>query len=696
MMSKKQWFVLLCLYIIYLLLGASFYYQIESRAERERKSVERIERKEIEDLLKIHYIPSINSSQEEIFEKLTAYCGKPMHSSMSKHEDPLIWDFYHSLFFVITVVSTIGYGNLAPTTMLGRIVMIFYGLVGIPINGIVMVTLGDFFGKKFTKLYNRWKTDKMHHDNARLGLIFQIILYLVPAFTLLIFIPSVVIMIFEGWDYDVAVYYAFVTLTTIGFGDYVAAVADNGFGKSFIFYEIFLLVWIIIGLGYVLMVLGFISRGLRSKKMHAIEQMLAQNIKRTPDKFRALRSLLHEILVMRVKPVYKKKQSIFEAPSVGYRSQSCPDLSMYFKKDSPTMVRKRAVSECVDQEGLPRVQSDTDLHLIDKELTFGSDKKKQQTELLLRVSNVLGQTIEEDVCCTGYNGLSDSQILESEWTINSQKSETNSQIPISWRPRACSEVKFPFETQYPQSNENTWYGQTASLKLQEMRETMKHGRARSRTLPVQQEPLIKLPPTRFFDKLRKTFRRKNKNKDIEKQDICTSPPPQRSRAFSDVHNYLADTRNGRPSVLSIQEQEDIQTIAELLVALTNVPENKPKRKLGTASLTPPQASSPQGSRKMEGSPPKRRRSAIRPAFQSRRSSMIPTTPTIIQPRRLSLRPVAFDENKLSPPPPYSPMQAARPRRFSLRPVPNTSATPSPVQRQRLRKASKDQTNAWFP
>lgn len=29
-------------------------------------------------------------------------------------------------------------------------------------------------------------------------------------------------MFYERWDYDVAVAYAFVTLTTIGFGDYVA------------------------------------------------------------------------------------------------------------------------------------------------------------------------------------------------------------------------------------------------------------------------------------------------------------------------------------------------------------------------------------------------------------------------------------------------------------------------------------------
>lgn len=72
------------------------------------------------------------------------------------------------------------------------------------------------------KYYSNWKSDKIHNITANLGLLGQIVLYLLPGFLLLIFLPSVAIMIFEGWDYDVAVYYAFVTLTTIGFGDYVA------------------------------------------------------------------------------------------------------------------------------------------------------------------------------------------------------------------------------------------------------------------------------------------------------------------------------------------------------------------------------------------------------------------------------------------------------------------------------------------
>lgn len=47
-MSFRKWFVLLCLEISYLLLGAGFFYQIESLEETNRLEVEREERREIE------------------------------------------------------------------------------------------------------------------------------------------------------------------------------------------------------------------------------------------------------------------------------------------------------------------------------------------------------------------------------------------------------------------------------------------------------------------------------------------------------------------------------------------------------------------------------------------------------------------------------------------------------------------------
>lgn len=45
-----------------------------------------------------------------------------------------------------------------------------------------------------------------------------ITLYLAPAIVVFIFFPAMLFTYFEGWDYTVSVYFAFVTLTTIGRG----------------------------------------------------------------------------------------------------------------------------------------------------------------------------------------------------------------------------------------------------------------------------------------------------------------------------------------------------------------------------------------------------------------------------------------------------------------------------------------------
>ena len=59
-----------------------------------------------------------------------------------------LWSFYNSVFFAFTSITTIGYGRSAPQTQLGRGVLLAYSLVGIPINGILIGTIGAFFSIK--------------------------------------------------------------------------------------------------------------------------------------------------------------------------------------------------------------------------------------------------------------------------------------------------------------------------------------------------------------------------------------------------------------------------------------------------------------------------------------------------------------------------------------------------------------------
>lgn len=61
---------------------------------------------------------------------------------------------------------------------------------------------------------------------------------------------------------------------------------DNSKGSGFFFvlYKTFLICWISFGLGYTVMIMTFIARGMRSKKITRIEHKLAINLKHTQSK----------------------------------------------------------------------------------------------------------------------------------------------------------------------------------------------------------------------------------------------------------------------------------------------------------------------------------------------------------------------------------------------------------------------------
>jgi hypothetical protein len=77
----------------------------------------------------------------------------------------------------------------------------------------------------------------------------------------------------------------------------------------YMLYKVMLLVWIVFGLGYLVMILGFITSAMRSKKVARLEHKLASNIKQTHSKLWStltrdvnyLRRVLNEMYVMTIK-----------------------------------------------------------------------------------------------------------------------------------------------------------------------------------------------------------------------------------------------------------------------------------------------------------------------------------------------------------------------------------------------------------
>lgn len=74
---------------------------------------------------------------------------------MSELTESTQWDFSGALLFSIIVMTTIGYGDIAPKTTEGKLTTIIYAIIGIPLMLVFMSNIGNLLASSFKFLY--WK-----------------------------------------------------------------------------------------------------------------------------------------------------------------------------------------------------------------------------------------------------------------------------------------------------------------------------------------------------------------------------------------------------------------------------------------------------------------------------------------------------------------------------------------------------------
>ncbi|XP_015234913.1 PREDICTED: uncharacterized protein LOC107087700 isoform X2 [Cyprinodon variegatus] len=175
------------------------------------------------------------------------------------------WDMGSAFFFCGTIITTIGFGNLSPRTWFGQLFCVCYALVGIPMFGFLLAGVGDHMGtvlrRAVAKIEKLFLKRKIRPTTVR---VMSAVLSILIGCLIFLAVPTVVFQKVEKWSFLESLYFVVITLTTVGFGDYVP-------GQGGTIFKPLVLLWIVFGLAYFASILTMIGNWLRvlSKRTRA-------------------------------------------------------------------------------------------------------------------------------------------------------------------------------------------------------------------------------------------------------------------------------------------------------------------------------------------------------------------------------------------------------------------------------------------
>ncbi|XP_069092756.1 potassium channel subfamily K member 16 [Pleurodeles waltl] len=259
-------------YFVYLLLGATVFQLLEKQAEEHSRVQFQME--------KLKFLQNYTCLDGPALEKFVQIIMEAWENGVNpkgNSSNPSNWDFSSSFFFAGTVVTTIGYGNLYPSTVAGQVFCVFYALLGVPLNLAFLNQLGKGLNLHLIAL------ERCVQRPGHPGVVktVTVTLFLTTGTLLFLVFPPMIFSYIEGWSYGEGFYFAFITLSTIGFGDFVLGTDPSNHYISI--YRSVAAIWIIFGLAWLALVFNlgstlmekFLDLGLHQARAVRLEEVTA-------------------------------------------------------------------------------------------------------------------------------------------------------------------------------------------------------------------------------------------------------------------------------------------------------------------------------------------------------------------------------------------------------------------------------------
>ncbi|CAB4066101.1 unnamed protein product [Lepeophtheirus salmonis] len=223
---------LLLVIVLYALLGANIYIDLECEGEDLRyKEKQEFGAKVEEDEFENKVDGELRDLISMILEGIE---GKGYDGEVNGWEKD--WTFSKSLLFTISIMTSIGYGHIAPKTFYGQILTLPYSLIGIGVFMVFLAKVGNVLARVLKYSYSQvlcrpfiskkqrleeqigvfsMEKDELYEEDS-LVLPLSLSVFVLCSYLVL---GSWLFSLWEDWDMMSSFYFTFITLTTIGFGD---------------------------------------------------------------------------------------------------------------------------------------------------------------------------------------------------------------------------------------------------------------------------------------------------------------------------------------------------------------------------------------------------------------------------------------------------------------------------------------------